>query len=350
MDVIRFIGTTDTMRVDLSSSNNHIKINSVVIPTDEELARGFEIINEHNGIVQGDYSAYKYVYRKENTYVELTTDPSDIYVAPIFITLMYQSADDNGTVSDSSETVQTNADKISVKGSTAYPNYNYQFVNWTNSAGEVVCKESKLVPAITAESKDETYTAHFEEIPVPEKTLDEVKSEKDYELNNAYSISMANGTSATLSDGSTILFGINQDFINDAMAAFNLASALYGTDGIAVPFEINKVCYQYAPIDVIYIYISMQIYIVAMKSLRNELLGTVDRTETKEAVEKISFNVDSLDAQGTEGYQDSMKAGENMVNVLKTKFGISSLPTDTPVTDTKESSEAETTDDKNKAE
>lgn len=327
MDLIRFVGTTDTMKVDLSISDNHVTINSVVIPTDEELALGFEIVNEHNGIVQGDYSDYKYIYRKESTYVTLTTDPKDIYVAPTYVTLIYMSEDENGTVSNETEKVQSNADKIVVKGSTAYPNYNYQFVNWTNSAGEVVCEEVKFVPIINADSKSDTFTAHFEAIPVPEKTLDEVKAEKDEEINQAYNVSLATGTSATLSDGSTIMFGINQDFINDAMAAFNLASALYGTEGITVPFEINKVCYQYAPIDVIYIYIAMQLYIVAMKSLRNELLGTVSRAEDKDVVKKIAFNIDSLDTEGAEGYQDSMKAGENMVNVLKAKFGINSLPT-----------------------
>ena len=41
MDLIRFVGTTDTMRVDLSASNNHVTINSVVIPTDEELEKSF---------------------------------------------------------------------------------------------------------------------------------------------------------------------------------------------------------------------------------------------------------------------------------------------------------------------
>lgn len=327
MDLIRFVGTTDSMKVDLSISNNHVTINSVVIPTDEELALGFEIVNEHNGVIQGDYSAYKYIYRKEKTYVILTTDPKDVYVAPTYVTLNYVSEDENGTVSLSTETVQSNADKITVKGSIAYPNYNYQFVNWTNSAGEVVGEEEKLTPIITAESTNDTFTAHFEEIPVPEKTLDETKAEKNDEINQAYNVSLATGTSATLSDGSTIMFGINQDFINDAMAAFNLASALYGTDGITVPFEINKVCYQYAPIDVIYIYIAMQLYIVAMKSLRNELLGTVSRAEDKDVVKKIAFNIDSLDTEGAEGYQDSMKAGENMVNVLKAKFGINSLPT-----------------------
>ena len=117
-------------------------------------------------------------------------------------------------------------------------------MNWTNSAGDEVSTEQKLVPIVNAKSVDETYTAHFELIPVPEKTLEEVKAIKDQDIDAAYTASLAKGTTATLIDGSEIKFSINQDFINDAIAAFNLASSLYGTDGISIPFEINKVCYQ----------------------------------------------------------------------------------------------------------
>ena len=152
MDLIRFVGTTDTMRVDLSASNNHVTINSVVIPTDEELALGFEIVNEHNGIVQGDYSAYKYIFRKEPNYVILTADPTDVYVAPTYITINYVSADENGVVTLESEKIQNNADRVVVKGCSAYPNYGYQFVNWTNSAGDEVSTEQKFVPIVNTKS------------------------------------------------------------------------------------------------------------------------------------------------------------------------------------------------------
>lgn len=323
MDLIRFVGTTDTMRVDLSASNNHVTINSVVIPTDEELALGFEIVNEHNGIVQGDYSAYKYIFRKEPNYVILTADPTDVYVAPTYITINYVSADENGVVTLESEKIQNNADKVVVKGCSAYPNYGYQLVNWTNSAGDEVSTEQKFVPIVNAKSVDETYTAHFELIPVPEKTLEEVKAIKDQDIDNAYAAALAEGTTATLIDGSEIKFSINQDFINDAIAAFNLASSLYDTDGISIPFEINKVCYQYAPIEVIHIYIAMQMYIVAMKSIRNELFGTIDRATDKATVEAITFSVDSMDEEGKAGYQESIASGENMIKVMKAKFGIS---------------------------
>jgi hypothetical protein len=321
MDLIRFIGTTARLHADLSISGNRVVMKPVVMPTDDELALGFEILNEHNGIVQGDYSTYKYIYKKDATSVILTTDVNDVYVAPTYAKILYL-AGDNGSVTLGEETVQTNAEVVSVKGSTARANDLYQFVNWTNANGKEVGTEAKFIPEVTASTTDTTYTANFELIPVPEKTLDDVKAEKLTEIENNYSVAMNVGSSTTLSDGTTISFSITQDFINDASAAFNLASALYGTDGITVPFEINKTCYQYAPLDVIYIYIAMQIYIVACKSLRNELIGTVNRAVTKDAVEAITFSTESLDETGLEGYQASMAAGQNMIAVMKQKFGI----------------------------
>lgn len=319
MDLIRFIGSTDIISVNLSISDGRVTINSIVLPTDEELTSGFQVLNEHNGIVQGDYSAYKYIYRKESDCAILTSDPLDIYVEPKYVTISY-AASNGGYVSLDSETIQVNADVVSVQGAIATPSYGYQFKNWTDGNGNEVSTASGFTPTVSEDSVDVTYIANFELIPIPEKTLDEVKSEKEEAVSIQYNEAMATGTKATLSDGSEIYFGINQDFINDAMAAFNLASALYDTENITVPFEINKVCYQYKPIDVIYIYISMQIYIVAMKSLRNELLGTIDRLETKEAVEAIEYKIESLDEEGLSGYQASMLSGQNMINVLKAKF------------------------------
>ena len=67
----------------------------------------------------------------------------------------------------------------------------------------------------------------------------------------------------------------------------------------------------------------MQMYIVAMKSIRNELFGTIDRATDKTTVEAITFSVDSMDEEGKIGYQKSIASGENMIKVMKAKFGIS---------------------------
>lgn len=341
MDIIRFIGSTDLLSVKLGLSDGRITITSAIIPDDEILTLGFEVINEHNGVIQGDFSAYKYVYRKESGYVILTDKEDDVYIAPTYAKIVYM-AGDNGTVSLAAETIQTNAESVHVVGSTAKANSGYRFVNWTDANGAEVATTEIFVPTVTATTTDTAYTANFEFIPIPEKTLDEIKAEKSTAIDSAYASALVSGTSTMLSDGTTIHFSINQDFINDASAAFNLASALYGTEDITVPFEINKVCYQYAPLDVIYIYIAMQIYIVACKSLRNELLGTLNRAETKDAVEAITFATESLDETGLEGYQISMASGQKMIDVMKAKFGIVD-PVTEETTET-ESTETEATD------
>lgn len=335
MDLIRFVGTSTIIHADLAFSEGRIVMTPSVMPTDEELGLGFEVINEHNGIVQGDYSEYKHIYQKGAKTVVLTTESDDSYVAPTYAKILYIAAD-GGSVSLASETVQTNADSIAVEGSTATPLDGYQFVNWTDMSGAEVSTTAKFVPEITAESVDATYAANFKAIPVPEKTIEEVREAKKAEINSAYDAALNAGTSATLADKSLISFSVNQDLINDASAAFNLASALYGTEGITVPFEINKVCYQYSPLDVIYIYIAMQIYIVACKSLRNELLGTVDRAKTKKAINAITFEKDSLDETGLEGYEASMTSGENMIAAMKQKFGIDTVTADTAEVTTEE--------------
>ena len=35
------------------------------VPSEEVLTTGFNVVNEHNGIPQGDYTAYKFIYRKD---------------------------------------------------------------------------------------------------------------------------------------------------------------------------------------------------------------------------------------------------------------------------------------------
>lgn len=51
------------------------------VPGDSTLTSGFKIINEHNGIVMGDYSDYVTIYRKFDNAVELSNNGS-VYVEP----------------------------------------------------------------------------------------------------------------------------------------------------------------------------------------------------------------------------------------------------------------------------
>ncbi len=51
------------------------------VPEDSTLTSGFKIINEHNGIVMGDYSDYVTIYRKLDNIVQLSND-GGVYVEP----------------------------------------------------------------------------------------------------------------------------------------------------------------------------------------------------------------------------------------------------------------------------
>lgn len=51
------------------------------VPVDSTLTSGFKIINEHNGIIMGDYSDYVTIYRKLDNIVELSNDGS-VYIEP----------------------------------------------------------------------------------------------------------------------------------------------------------------------------------------------------------------------------------------------------------------------------
>ena len=52
------------------------------MPEDDILSSGFNIVNEHNGIVMGDYSDYTTIYRKLDNTVELSNDGS-VYITPV---------------------------------------------------------------------------------------------------------------------------------------------------------------------------------------------------------------------------------------------------------------------------
>ena len=86
MQKIRFVKNNLEYNVSLKSN-----VNRIVCTFENEsdaknapISEGFVEINEHNGVVQSDFSEYKYIYKEGNdgvTFV-LTTDENDIYVEP----------------------------------------------------------------------------------------------------------------------------------------------------------------------------------------------------------------------------------------------------------------------------
>ena len=174
---------------------------------------------------------------------------------------------------------------------------------------------------------DDSEDVYIEPVPTPEPapyvpTLDDVKLSKSTEIISIYNNVMTTGTNATLSDGIIVNISITQDFINTTNTAYLSASTLYGTEGVLIPFEIDNVCYSLSPTDVIIIYIEEQKFIIYNKSLKNELLSTIDRRETIEEVEAITYSVENLDELGLSLFNTSIENGNNTINAIVQKFGI----------------------------
>ena len=86
MQKIRFINNDLEYNVSLKSVDNRIvcAFNSLEDAKSAPITNGFYEINEDNGMIQGDYTQYKYVYNKVDdiTFV-LTMDKNDVYVEPV---------------------------------------------------------------------------------------------------------------------------------------------------------------------------------------------------------------------------------------------------------------------------
>ena len=86
MQKIKFVKSNLEYSVSLKSNANRIvcTFENESDAKSAPISEGFVEINEHNGVVQGNYEQYKYIYKEGNdgvTFV-LTTDENDIYVEP----------------------------------------------------------------------------------------------------------------------------------------------------------------------------------------------------------------------------------------------------------------------------
>lgn len=85
MAKIKFVESNIEFSVKLKYVNNRVvcEFESVEDADSSPISEGFIEINEHNDVVQGDFSEYKYIYKKESdTIFILTCDEDDVYVEP----------------------------------------------------------------------------------------------------------------------------------------------------------------------------------------------------------------------------------------------------------------------------
>ena len=88
MEKIRFLNNPNVYDGEVSTRGNVVAIKfDTTLPSEDILTSGFELLNENNGLVQGDYTSYTTIYRTyedNNTLIELSNNGS-VYVPPIVI-------------------------------------------------------------------------------------------------------------------------------------------------------------------------------------------------------------------------------------------------------------------------
>lgn len=165
------------------------------------------------------------------------------------------------------------------------------------------------------------------EIPVEEQTyeptIDEIKNKKRMEIESCYLQLYSFGTDATLSDQSIIhIPNIDNDMLIAIGTAYNSAIVLLesGSTDTKIPFDISQVCNSYIPLDIMKIYISIQSLVIYNRSLKNELLSTLDRCDSIESINNLIYNENSLDEVSLSLFKKSINDGQNVINEILSKY------------------------------
>ena len=148
-----------------------------------DITAGFELLtNPKDGKVFGNYLAYTTLYRKlEDGSIILSNDGS-VWKEPVYKVKF--TAVGNGTIVGETEQTPKKYEDLIVPE--VVPNENYEFVGWNPE----IPKEGSI-------NSNMTFTAQMQYVP----TLEETKSQKVTEMNNAQQTTIQNGLDITLYDG-----------------------------------------------------------------------------------------------------------------------------------------------------
>lgn len=128
MDKIQFLNSSNIYDVKLSKDRNTVKLFFTEESMPNNLNKGFKLINEHNGNIMGDYSAYTTVYKEypEEAYtVELSNDGS-VYTESDK-TVKFTVMEGGKLEGDLTQAVK---DYSEIVVPTPLPNADYQFIEW----------------------------------------------------------------------------------------------------------------------------------------------------------------------------------------------------------------------------
>lgn len=176
MQKIRFVKSNLEYNVSLKSNANRIvcTFENESDAKNAPISEGFVEINEHNGIVQGNYEQYIYIYKKEDNGVTviLTTDENDSFVE-VKPSVTF-SASVGGTING--ETVQTVDTYEELVIPTPVANENYEFVEWSPS-----------IPNKGDVTESVSFVAIFEYVPTEEEIAEQKRQQKISDINSQIS-------------------------------------------------------------------------------------------------------------------------------------------------------------------
>ena len=255
MQKIRFVKSNLEYNVSLKSNVNRIicTFENESDAKNAPISEGFVEINEHNGVVQGNYEQYKYIYNKESdgVTVTLTTDKNDAFVE-VKPSVTF-SASVGGTIDG--ETVQTVDTYAELVIPTPIANENYKFVEWSPS-----------IPNKGDITESVSFVAIFEYVPTEEELLSQLeimKQDKISELSSACESAIYRGVDVNEKHYSYTL----QDQSN-LENAINISSQT----GLDVPYHADgESCALYSLTQLQEIYVAEQVNLTKSQTYFNQI-------------------------------------------------------------------------------
>ena len=182
MENVRFKGYKEVFHINIKNINNNMVQLYPTIPN-IDITAGFELLTKtKDGKVFGNYLAYTTLYKKTEDGSIILSNDGSVWKEPVYKVKF--TTDGNGTIVGKTEQTPKMFEELSVP--VVIPNKNYEFIDW-----------SPEIPKSGLVDSDMTFTAQMQYVP----TLEELKSQKVTEMNDAQQTTIQNGLDITLSSG-----------------------------------------------------------------------------------------------------------------------------------------------------
>lgn len=246
-----------------------------IVPSDEVLLSGFNLVNEYNGVIQTSRTDYTYLYRKyedNSNQIELCNDNNPWVKPDITVTF---SASNGGNISGEVTQIVEKYEDLVIP--TPIADENYEFLKWNPE-----------IPTSGTVENNVTFVAEFKYV----ETLEEVREAKIKEFNIICNQIIEAGQDITLSDGTVMHF----DYTSHNQTNMGNGAAMALETKETVPYyDSNNNCYLFKAIDMVTIYATYLGYTTYLLTLDHQLESVIKRIENKEEIKSLTFSEDSLD-------------------------------------------------------